>query len=159
VSTTSKPPRSQADASELMQALIIEIISTFFLLRAAGKHLGAVTLSDGGYWGLLRSLKGEGAQTVPQIARSRPVSRQHIQKLANEMIVEGVIEWVENPAHRRSKLLQLTPKGEIVLQQLNGQIEQEAVLLSENVDVEELQVAVSVLHQLRGKLKTQLRIL
>jgi DNA-binding MarR family transcriptional regulator len=143
-------------AGEAMQALMLEIIATFFLLRAAGKQIGAVTATDGGYWGVLRSLKLEGAQTVPQIARSRPVSRQHIQKLANEMMADGVIEWIDNPAHQRSKLLRLTTKGETVFQEMTERIAQAAEDLALNMDTAELQASVRVLRQLSKKLKQSL---
>lgn len=140
-------------ASEVMQELILETIAAFFLLRAAGKRVGAVTPTDGGYWGLLRTLKLEGAQTVPQIARSRPVSRQHIQKLANGMIADGVIELVNNPAHQRSKLLRLTAKGEAVFQEITDQIAQEAEGLAQDMAITELQVAVRVLRQISERLR------
>jgi DNA-binding MarR family transcriptional regulator len=147
---------NRTQAGEAMQELMLEIISAFFLLRAAGKRIGAVTAADGGYWGMLRSLKLEGAQTVPQIARSRPVSRQHIQKLAAEMIAEGVIESVDNPAHRRSKLLRLTTKGEAVFQEITGRIAQEAEGFAQDMDAAELQLSVKVLRQLGEKLKQTL---
>jgi DNA-binding MarR family transcriptional regulator len=143
-------------SSEAMQDLMVEVIALFFLLRAVGKQMGAVTAADGGYWGMLRSLKLEGPQTVPQIARSRPVSRQHIQKLANEMVADGVIEWVENPAHRRSKLLQLTPQGEAVFAELSVQIAQMAAEFAEDVKAEDLQVSVQMLRQLKEKLRRSL---
>lgn len=138
---------------KVMEELMTEAIATFFRLRVVGQQIGAVTPNGSGYWGLMRSLKQEGAQTVPQLARSRPVSRQHIQKLANEMIAEGVIELAENPAHKRSKLLRLTPKGEAVFQKLNQQIARVALNLAEDMDVKELQIAVKVLKQIREKLK------
>jgi DNA-binding MarR family transcriptional regulator len=143
-------------AGEAIQALMLETLSAFFLLRAAGKRIGAVTAADGGYWGMLRSLKVEGPQTVPQIARSRPVSRQHIQKLANEMIAEGVIELVDNPTHRRSKLLSLTGKGETVFQEITDRIAQEAEDFAEGMNIEELLVSVKVLRQLSAKLRQAL---
>ena len=139
-----------------MQELMIETISAFFLLRAAGKRMGAVTAADGGYWGMLRSLKLEGAQTVPQIARSRPVSRQHIQKLANQMLADGVIELVDNPAHQRSKLLRLTPQGETVFEEISERLAQAAEELAQDIDIAELQVSVKVLRQLSQKLKQTL---
>lgn len=157
--TTTAMPENQTDkttASAAMQELMGETISAFFLLRAAGKQIGAVTANDGGYWGMLRSLKLEGAQTVPQIARSRPVSRQHIQKLANEMIADGVIELINNPAHQRSKLLQLTPKGETIFQEITARIAQAAAGLSQDIDAADLQVAVRVLRQLGAKLRQTL---
>ena len=135
-----------------LEDLMVELIYTFFLLRARGTQIRAVTASGGGYWGMLRSLKLEGPQTIPQIARSRPVSRQHIQKLANEMLEEGVIELVDNPAHQRSKLLRLTPKGEATFQELTQSIAQESENLAQDMDAAELQTAVTVLQRLRGKL-------
>jgi DNA-binding MarR family transcriptional regulator len=147
---------SKTAASAAMEELMSEAIATFFLLRAAGKRIGAVTAADGGYWGMLRSLKLEGPQTVPQIARSRPVSRQHIQKLANEMIADGVIELVNNPAHQRSKLLRLTQKGEATFQEIQAKIAQEAGLLAQDMDVAELEISVRVLRQLKEKLKQNL---
>lgn len=139
-----------------MQELMLEIISAFFLLRAAGRRIGAVTAADGGYWGVLRSLKLEGDQTVPQLARSRPVSRQHIQKLANTMIADGVIELVGNPAHKRSKLLQLTPKGEAVFQEISDRIVQEAEVFAQDMQSEEVEVSIRVIRQLCEKLKETL---
>lgn len=143
-------------ATKAMQALMLETIAVFFLLRAVGKRMGAVTAADGGYWGVLRSLKLAGAQTVPQLARSRPVSRQHIQKLAKEMIADGVIELIDNPAHQRSKLLRLTLKGEAVFQEITDRVAQEAESLAQGMDTEALQVSVKVLQQLREKLKQTL---
>lgn len=75
----------------------------------------------------------EGAATVPQIARSRGVSRQHIQKRADALVEKGLAEFVENPAHKTSRLLEASVKGERthatasrgeaeVLQHLSGKI-------------------------------------
>jgi DNA-binding MarR family transcriptional regulator len=41
----------------------------------------------------------------------RPTSRQRMQRLANELAAEGLVEFIDNPKHRRSKLVQLTPRG------------------------------------------------
>ena len=49
---------------------------------------------------------------MPQIAGMRPTSRQRMQKLADELAEEGLVKFVDNPKHLRSKLVQLTPKGE-----------------------------------------------
>lgn len=49
--------------------------------------------------------------SVPQLARARPVSRQHIQALVNPLVAEGLVELGENPAHKRSKFVDLTDQG------------------------------------------------
>src|SRR5829696_46937 len=58
-----------------------------------------------------RSLALLGPLTVPQIAKMRPTSRQRMQRLADELAAEGLVEFVQNPKHRRSKLVQLTSNG------------------------------------------------
>jgi DNA-binding MarR family transcriptional regulator len=78
--------------------------------------------------GVLRDLKLRGPQTVPQMARRRPVSRQHIQAIVNELIQAELVCLAENPRHKRSRMVQLTPAGERALQEI---IEREHAVLNE----------------------------
>lgn len=148
---TEKSPKRTPEG-EIMEQLIVEIAATFFRMRAVGSQIGAVTPSGSGYWGLMRSLKVEGPQTVPQLARSRPVSRQHIQKLVNEMLKEGTIDAIANPAHKRSKLLRLTPKGEEIFEELTDKIANLAENLAGEMDLEPLQTTLAVLQRLHHKM-------
>jgi len=143
-------------AGQAIEDLIVEIVATFFLLRAEGVRIGVVSPSGEGYWSVLRLLKVNGAQTVPQIARYRYVPRQSIQKLANEMLEDGVIELVNNPAHKRSKLLRLTPKGEAVFQELSDRIAVLTETLAEQEDAAQLQNAVVVVKHLHEQLRAML---
>ena len=77
-----------------------------------GQKTGLITSWGGGAFGFMRSLALLGPLTVPQIAEMRPTSRQRMQRLADELAAEGLVEFVDNPKHRRSKLVQLTRKGE-----------------------------------------------
>ncbi len=61
---------------------------------------------------VLEFLDRGGAQTVPELARSRSVSRQHIQSSVNELAALGWLETQPNPAHRRSPLIALTQSGQ-----------------------------------------------
>jgi len=143
-------------AGQAIENLIIEIVATFFLLRAEGMRIGVVSPSGEGYWSVLRLLKVNGAQTVPQIARYRYVPRQSVQKLANEMLADGVIELVNNPAHKRSKLLRLTPKGEAVFQELSDRIAVLSETLAEHGNADKLQNAVDVVKHLHEQLRGML---
>lgn len=99
-------PRSEAIAD-----LIFEVAQCFFRIQAFGLKEGFI--SDlGGTFGLVRSLALHGPLTVPQIARMRPVSRQRMQKLTDQLILEGLVELIDNPKHQRSKLVTLTSAGE-----------------------------------------------
>lgn len=147
---------NRTDAGQAIEDLIVEIVATFFLLRAEGMRIGVVSASGEGYWSVLRLLKINGVQTVPQIARYRYVPRQSVQKLANEMLKDGVIEFINNPAHKRSKLLRLTPKGEAVFAEMSNRIAQLSETLAEQEDAGQLQNAVNVIRQLHKQLRAKL---
>lgn len=146
----------RTQAGQAIEDLIIEIVATFFLLRAEGMRIGVVSSSGEGYWSVLRLLKVNGPQTVPQLARYRYVPRQSVQKLANEMLSDGVIELMNNPAHKRSKLLRLTPKGEAVFAEMSDRIAVLAEMLAEQQDAAQLQNAANVVKHLHEQLRTML---
>jgi DNA-binding MarR family transcriptional regulator len=69
--------------------------------------------------GILKGIEIRGPQTVPQMARARPVSRQHIRASMEPLLAEGLVQYVDNPHHKRSKLVDLTPKGAARLEAIN----------------------------------------
>ena len=83
-----------------------------FRIRAIGQKTGLITSWGGGAFGFMRSLALLGPLTVPQIAQMRPTSRQRMQRLADELAAEGLVDFTDNPKHRRSRLVQLTRKGD-----------------------------------------------
>ncbi len=99
--------------------LMLEVAQCFFRIRAVGQKTGLITSWGGGAFGFMRSLARLGALTVPQIAEMRPTSRQRMQRLADELAAEGLVEFIDNPKHRRSKLVQLTAKGEARYREMN----------------------------------------
>lgn len=96
---------------EAIADLMLEVAQFFFRIRAVGQRTGLITIWGGGAFGFMRSLALIGPLTVPQIAQMRPTSRQRMQRLADELATEGLVEFVENPRHRRSELVRLTRKG------------------------------------------------
>src|SRR3954471_13638288 len=83
----------------------------FYQLRAAAEALHDDDRVTAAHRGVLESLYRLGPQTVPAMARARPVSRQHIQTLVNRLAALGLVEAQENPASRRSPLIGLTATG------------------------------------------------
>jgi DNA-binding MarR family transcriptional regulator len=73
-------------------------------------------LADTGFSGARLRVAGaleapQAARTVPQIARALGLSRQAVQRLADDLVQRGLTEWRDNPEHLRARLLQLTPAG------------------------------------------------
>jgi DNA-binding MarR family transcriptional regulator len=102
--------------------LMLEVAQCFFRIRAVGQQTGLITSWGGGAFGFMRSLALLGPLTVPQIAQMRPTSRQRMQRLADELAAEGLVKFVDNPRHRRSKLVELTRKGDARYTELNARL-------------------------------------
>jgi DNA-binding MarR family transcriptional regulator len=51
------------------------------------------------------------AMSVPGIARRYKVSRQHVQVTVNALIEKGLVRSIENPRHKRSRLIRLSSLG------------------------------------------------
>ena len=107
--------------------LVGRIPRIFHLLKAVGDALNADLGVSTSMRGVMASLADGGPRTVPDLARERPVSRQHIQSVVNDLLAAGLAETLPNPSHRRSPLIGLTDDGRKHLRLIR---EREAELLA-----------------------------
>ena len=91
--------------------LINETAALFHRLRIVADEVHHHGEMSGGLRSILRSLNKVGELTVPQMARERAVSRQHVQMLVNQLADKGFVDFIENPAHKRSAFVRLTLQG------------------------------------------------
>jgi DNA-binding MarR family transcriptional regulator len=61
---------------------------------------------------VLNMLREHGPMTVPQMGRAQALSRQFVQRMTNDAAGLGLVEFMPNPAHKRSSLIRLTDEGE-----------------------------------------------
>lgn len=123
--------------------------SLFHELSVVAQEVHEGSPLAGGLRGVLLNLLEDGDQTVPALARRRPVSRQHIQTLVNELLRGGLVVRNSNPAHKRSKLVSLTPKGRL---RITAMVERENKLLRAldlEAEADQLMAAAEVLEELR----------
>lgn len=113
----------------------------YFRARAVGEILSQRFGLSTGQWSLMRSVIEEGPQTVADIARARPVARQGVQRMADQLERDGMIEYVDNPAHRRARLVRVTAKGEDTLRRLNAAFGPEIARLASAFSEQELESA------------------
>jgi len=131
--------------TEAFYPLSLSVRSLFHKLGNAVTTLHEGSGVSGGMRAVLESLITGGPQTVPQLARARPVSRQHIQTLVNLLLAAGDIEYLDNPAHRRSKLVEITKKGQNLFLSLREREIEALSRLSMDVTAQELEDAGQVL--------------
>jgi DNA-binding MarR family transcriptional regulator len=97
---------------------------------------------------VLDQLCRDGDRTVPQLARAQDLSRQYTQRMVDQAAADGLVELVENPAHRRSRLVRLTPTGKAAI---TAVLERELSLLERvggDLTAAELAGTLRVLHHM-----------
>lgn len=145
--------RSTPGKGEAIAELILEVAQFFFRIRAVGQRTGLITAWGGGAFGFLRSLALMGPLTVPQIAQMRPTSRQRMQRLADDLAAEGLVEFVDNPGHRRSKLVRLTRKGEARYRESDARFLAIASSMGAQLAETDIRKSTSILRQLSEEAK------
>lgn len=143
------------DRARAAVRLFDEIGALSHRLRSLAAELHGHGAQSAGRRGILRSLDRFGPQTVPQLARARPVSRQRVQVVVDALLKERLIAAEANPAHRRSSLLRLTAKGKDHLESI--QKREHTLLASARIPlaVNEIDHAASVLESVRNFLESK----
>lgn len=141
---------------EAIAELMLEVAQFFFRIRAVGQRTGFITSRGAGAFGFLRSLALLGPLTVPQIAEMRPTSRQRMQRLADELAAGGLVAFVDNPRHRRSKLVRLTPEGEAHYRDLSARLVALCAMLGKDLSDADVSRTAEIVRQLSGELKRRL---
>ena len=141
--------------AEAVAELMLEVAQCFFRIRAVGQKSGLITSWGGGAFGFMRSLALLGPLTVPQIAQIRPTSRQRMQRLADELAAEGLVKFIDNPKHRRSKLVQLTREGDARYRELNARFLVIASTLGVALSEADIRKTTEIVRQLSDDVKAR----
>lgn len=155
-SRTPARPRSDAPQSapavEALAVVAQEVPALFHRLRAAAASLHGQGEASAGRRGILMEVAGQGPRTVPQMARSRPVSRQHIRMLVQGLAADRLLEPAQNPVHRRSQLWRLTPRGARLVEAMRRREARIFQRLAPRIDPADLEVTARTLARLRQEL-------
>lgn len=143
-----------APEKQAVETLFEEVRRLKQRMRALTDKLHADIPLTGGMLGVLRDIDRYGPRTVPNIARSRWVSRQHIQSLVNKLLELGDVELVANPAHKRSHLVALSAQGQGRVEGIKSR--EHALWTSLEVDAKSLAPAVETLSTLQKQLEALL---
>jgi DNA-binding MarR family transcriptional regulator len=145
---TLRTPAETSRQTAIEQA-VDETVKLFHRLRIAATEMHGGGELAAGKCGVLQSLAVGGPQTVPRMARERPVSRQHIQTLVDSLSADGYVELVVNPHHRRSKLVRLTPTGRKLIATINRREARVFAQLNAQFDAVKVRRAADTLASLR----------
>jgi DNA-binding MarR family transcriptional regulator len=142
-------PRAKRPSVDTLFQLVPPI---FFRLTALGDRLHADRGITAAMRGVLASLAGGGPQTVPQMARARPVSRQHIQTLVDALAERELVAFQPNPAHRRSPVVALTERGRTLFADMRAREAGIVERLDHRLSADKLAASIATLQTLAAQL-------
>lgn len=125
--------------------LLESIAPAYHRLGACADLLHAPLGLSSGMRALLLSIDQLGPMTVSRLAAMRPVSRQFVQRLVDEMAAGGWVSTAPNPHHKRSPLIVITQKGEAALGRIADVEAPYLEELGEGLSKTELEAAARVL--------------
>ena len=116
--TAARTRRDAAGARPELAALFEEAVRFYFQLTRTATVIHRHGERSGARRTVLLTLARTGPLTVAHIARARSEPRQRLQPLVNALVREGVLAYVANPAHKKSPLVALTPKGDATVRRI-----------------------------------------
>ena len=141
-------------AAQNLENSIREIRRAFHCLRAVADDLHSEAGVTAAMRGVMESLTEQGPQTVPAMARSKAVSRQHIQTLVNALIEAKLAAYRDNPAHKRSPFVVLTEDGDLEFAKIRHREAGLLRQLSDGLSKKDLAVTQRTLEALNDELSS-----
>ncbi len=138
-------------ATRALRDLARSVERTARALRKASEMRNA----DFGLTGVQRAVMEairEGPRTVPDIARERGVTRQHVQAGVDALAASGLVLRSRNPANAKSWLIGMSRKGQAVYQTLQSREALALRTLSDRLSAAELEAADAALRTILTRL-------
>ncbi|WOR15598.1 MarR family transcriptional regulator [Hyphomonas sp. FCG-A18] len=142
-----------------MTEIVLEAFRLNGRLLAAGDRLVEPLGLSSARWQVLGAIHfAEAPQPVAWLARSMGLSRQGVQRIANELEKEGLVAFEPNPHHRRANLVVLTEQGREVYQAAERRQIEWVNALSRDFTVDDIQCALKVMTAMRSRLEENSRM-
>lgn len=134
-------------------ALILETFRLNGRLLAAGDALvGGLGLTSA-RWQVLGAIAVAPVPlSVAQIARAMGLTRQAVQRLANDMERDGLLRFAVNPHHQRAKLVIMTPRGQAAYSAAMKRQAPWSQTLTQGLTAQQIAGATVILKRLRQRL-------
>lgn len=146
-----KNQKAQTPSGELFTQLLLEAFRFNGLLIAVGDQLVKDLGLSSALWQVLGAV-GEAPLPMAQIARNMGLTRQSVRRTANVLKDKGLVEFQDNPDHRRAKLVEMTKQGLTVLEKIKKIQIDWSNRVTQDLSSEELKTTVQIVRALCGRL-------
>ena len=132
--------------------LVIEVFRLNGQLLQVGDELAKPIGLTSSRWQVLGVVEHAPA-SVAHVARDMGLSRQSVQRTADLLVEDGLVEYADNPHHRRAKLVKMTPRGREALDYVKRRQAEWIDRIGREHGLEDLRTAVTVLRRARESLE------
>jgi DNA-binding MarR family transcriptional regulator len=134
--------------------LAIAVFRANGALMAAGDALTRPAGLTSARWQVL-GVVDHAPATVADIARTMGLRRQSVQQTADALVADGLALFVENPRHRRAKLLEPTADGRSSLAEVERAHAEWADALAAQLQPSQIEAATAALRALTDALEPE----
>jgi DNA-binding MarR family transcriptional regulator len=147
----------QAPFDHPANALVLEIFRANGALIRLGDALVKPLGLTSARWQVMGSIAhGRGTFSVARLADNMGLVRQSVQRIVDELAEAGLVSFAPNPAHKRSKLVLMTPLGKRVFDRATDLWLPIADALVAGLDPRQLRKTTDNLAALRSRLEDSL---
>ena len=135
------PVTKRTPKAELLRQFILDMLQLDGAMRSHGEAMTARHGQTPARWNVLTAA-GCDVRMVPQIARRMGLTRQAVQRIANQLVQDGLATFVENPDHRGSPILRLTDEGTAIDDAISDRHARWSNQVARKLDERKMKVAV-----------------
>jgi len=132
--------------------LVLEVFRLNGLALEAGDHLAKPAGLTSARWQVL-GVVDHAPAPVSNVARIMGLTRQSVQQIADALERGGFVEYVDNPHHRKAKLIAITPAGTEALRKIERRHAAWANRLGARIDLTALRAALDTVREARKVLE------
>lgn len=152
MNTTASP--DLPSGGEALTELLLALFRLHGRVLTSGERLVADLGLTSARWQVLGAIALAGtALPVAHIARNMGLTRQAVQRVANELASDGLVSFAPNPHHRRAKLVRLTAAGQAAYQAADERQKPWANELAAGLNERDIKTATHVARALIGRLE------
>jgi DNA-binding MarR family transcriptional regulator len=144
--------QARSAAGDALTDLVIRTFRLNGLFLAVAEEMARPAGLTAARWQVLGAVLRE-PLTVSDAARAMGLTRQSVQRLADALVHDGMAEYVDNPRHRRAKLLRPTQAGWDAIDVIRPLQHAFTHQVTERMETGELRQAVALMDRLIARLE------
>lgn len=143
---------ARSPAGDALTDLVIRTFRLNGLFLAVAEHMARPAGLTAARWQVLGAVL-RAPLTVSDAARAMGLARQSVQRLADALVADGMAEYIDNPRHRRARLLRPTQAGWDAIDVIRPLQHAFTRQVTDGMDAEALRQAASLMDRLIAKLE------